>query len=307
MTNDHCPGDASTTEGIPGTGVLDYPERLPSGEWLQGASAVVVLSFDVDAESPVLARGEHYANHLTTMTHQAYGPRVGVGRILDLLDRYDLPSSFFIPGVSAERWPSVVESVRERGHEIALHGYTHRHPVHLTPDEQREELELALKALGRFGVEPTGYRAPNWEMTRCTLDMLGEFGLRYDSSLMDDDRPYTLRAGGHRIAELPPHWLLDDWEQYAFLPEPNIGQLIEAPSKVLDLWSSELDAMRQHGSLCMLTMHPFLSGRPSRLHALEQFIQFALGRGDVRFASAAAVADLVLDAPPVPPGTGDGS
>ncbi|MET9319562.1 polysaccharide deacetylase [Streptomyces sp. NPDC003038] len=273
---------------------VDWPERAPVGDWLQGASAVVVLSVDVDAESPVLARGEHYLNHLTTMSHQAYGPRVGVPRILDLLDRYSLPATFFVPGVSAERWPSVMETVAERGHEIAMHGFTHRHPVHLSESEQREEIERSLKTFSKFGVEPVGYRAPNWEMTRFTLDLLGEFGVRYDSSLMDDDRPYAMRTGGSTLAELPVQWLLDDWEQYAFLPEPNIGQLIEAPSKVVELWTAELEAMRSFGSLCMLTVHPFLTGRPSRLHALEQFIQFALSRGDVRFARADELAELVL-------------
>ncbi|MEU2874994.1 polysaccharide deacetylase [Streptomyces sp. NPDC007070] len=274
--------------------VVDWHERQPAGDWLRGSSAVVVLSVDVDAESPVLARGEHYLNHLTTMSHQAYGPRVGVPRILDLLDRYRLPATFFVPGVTAERWPSVMATVAERGHEVAMHGFTHRHPVHLSEAEQREEIERSLKCFARFGVEPVGYRAPNWEMTRHSLDLLGEFGLRYDSSLMDDDRPYVTLGSGRRIAELPVQWLLDDWEQYAFLPEPDIGQQIEAPSKVVELWTAELEAMRGFGSLCVLTLHPFLTGRPSRLRALEQFIQFALSRGDVRFARAEEIAALVL-------------
>src|SRR5206468_8670924 len=55
---------------------VDWPDRLPSGDWRQGMAAVVILTIDVDAESPVLARGEHYIHHLTTMSHQAYGPRV---------------------------------------------------------------------------------------------------------------------------------------------------------------------------------------------------------------------------------------
>ena len=58
------------------------------------------------------------------------------------------------------------------------------------------------------------------------------------------------------------HWSLDDWEQYAYLPEPDIGRLIETPSKVVELWTGELDAMRATHSLCVLTCHPFVSGRP---------------------------------------------
>ena len=119
-------------------------------------------------------------------------------------------------------------------------------------------------------------------------------GIRYDSSLMDDDKPYRLATASGTIAELPVHWSLDDWEQYAFLPDPDIGQQIESPRKVVELWTAELDAMRETKSLCVLTCHPFLSGRPSRARAIEEFIEFALDRGDVRFSRADHLADIVL-------------
>jgi hypothetical protein len=97
-------------------------------------------------------------------------------------------------------------------------------------------------------------------MTRAALDLLARHGSSYDSSLMDDDKPYRLATGSGTLAELPVHWSLDDWEQYAFLPDPDIGQQIESPRKVVELWTAELDAMRETKSLCVLTCHPFLSG-----------------------------------------------
>ena len=112
---------------------------------------------------------------------------------------------------------------------------------------------------------------------------------------MDSDRPYRLRVDDATIAELPPHWSLDDWEQYAFLPRPDIGSVIESPVKVLEMWRAELDAMRRHGCLFMLTCHPFLSGRPSRVEALRGLIEHALEAGDVEFATAATVAERALD------------
>jgi peptidoglycan-N-acetylglucosamine deacetylase len=111
---------------------------------------------------------------------------------------------------------------------------------------------------------------------------------------MDDDRPYRLSTAEGEVAELPVHWSLDDWEQYAFLPEPDIGQRIENPRDVAEIWKGELDAMRKTNSLCVLTCHPFLSGRPSRLRAIEDFLKFARELGDVRFSRADRLADLVL-------------
>ena len=276
----------------------DPPNRPPTGDWRGDAAAVALLTFDFDAESPILAEGERYAKDLSTMSHQAYGPKVGVPRILDLLAAHEVEATFFVPGVTAERWPGAVERILEAGHEVALHGYSHGRLPGMKAEEQRSDLERGLEALARLDAEPRGYRAPYWQLTRVTLDMLSAHGIRYDSSLMDDDRPYRLAlAGGGEVAELPVHWSLDDWEQYAFLPDPDIGQRIENPRDVVEIWKAELDAMRRTNSLCVLTCHPFLSGRPSRARAIEDFIEFAKSCGDVRFSRADRLADLVLAGP----------
>lgn len=274
--------------------MVRHEARRPSSDWLQGAAAVGVLSFDVDAETPILAEGRRYAEDLSTMSHQAYGPRVGVPRIIELLAEFGLEATFFVPGTTAERWPGTVEMIVESGHEVALHGYDHRNLPDMSPDEQRRDMEAGLEALARLGVEPRGYRAPYWRITQTTMDLLASHGIRYDSSLMDFDRPYSLATATGKVAELPVHWSLDDWEQYAFLPEPDIGQRIENPASVAEMWIGELDAMRETNSLCVLTCHPFLSGRPSRMRAIRKFVEFALDCGDVRFSRADHLAELVL-------------
>jgi peptidoglycan-N-acetylglucosamine deacetylase len=265
--------------------------------WRGQSRAIFVLSFYVDAESAILAKGRRHADNAMVMTHQAYGPLVGVPRLLELLGEYGLPATFFVPGLTAERYPGMVESVAAAGHEVGHHSYSHRSPVDLSDSEEREDFERALSALDAIGVAPAGHRAAMWEAGWRTLGLVAEYGLRYDSSLMDDDRPYRLRVGGRTIAELPPHWSLDDWEQYAFLPRPQIGSVIESPAKVVEMWRAELDAMRRHGCLFMLTCHPFLSGRPSRIEALRVLIEHALEAGDVEFATALAIADRAVDDP----------
>jgi peptidoglycan/xylan/chitin deacetylase (PgdA/CDA1 family) len=252
-----------------------------------------VLTFDVDAESPILAEYERYAEDLSAMSHQAHGPRVGVPRMLDLLRPHGIEATFFVPGVTAERWPDKVQAIVQAGHEVALHGRSHRVLPGMAENEQRRDLERGLRAVADLGVEPRGYRAPYWRLTRPTLDLLARYGIRYDSSLMDD-RPYRLSMVAGEIAELPVHWSLDDWEQYAFLPEPDIGRRIENPRDVAEIWKGELDAMRETNSLCVLTCHPFLSGRPSRVRAIEDFVGFARGFDNVRFSRADRLADLVL-------------
>jgi peptidoglycan/xylan/chitin deacetylase (PgdA/CDA1 family) len=265
--------------------------------WLGDSAALAVLSFDVDAESAILAQGRRYADHAMVMTHQAYGPQVGVPRLLGLLDDFGIKATFFVPGLTADRYPQVVERIAAAGHEIGHHSYSHLSPVDLGAAGERKDFERALEALDRVGVRPKGHRSALWEASWGTPALVAEYGLEYDSTLMDDDRPYLLETEQGTIAELPPHWSLDDWEQYAYLPRPPIGVNIESPAKVLDLWTNELDAMRRHGCLFMLTNHPFLSGRPGRVETLRRLVEHALDRGDVEFLTAAEVAARVREDP----------
>jgi len=242
-----------------------------------------VLSFDVDAETPILVEGRRHAENAGVMSHQAYGARVGVPRILDLLQEYRLPATFFVPGLTAERHPDAVEQILAAGHEVGHHSYAHFSPIDQDEAAERADFERALESLARFDVEPKGFRCPSWEPRWRTPALVAEYGLAYDSSLMDSDRPYLLQTGSGDIVELPVHWSLDDWEQYAYLPRPPFRSPIESPQKVLDLWISELDAMRRHGCLFVLTCHPFLSGRPHRVEVLRRLIEHALETKDVEF------------------------
>jgi peptidoglycan/xylan/chitin deacetylase (PgdA/CDA1 family) len=169
------------------------------------------------------------------------------------------------------------------------------------PEEQQyADFVRALESLRRLGAKPRGFRAPMWEATWLTPTILARHDFLYDSSLMDDDRPYLLKIGEKQIVELPPHWSLDDWEQYAFLPEPAIGAVIESPAKVFEMWSLELEAMRRHHSLFMLTCHPFLSGRPGRVEMMRRLIEFILDKGDVKICTAEEVATSALADPSLP-------
>src|SRR5688500_1746397 len=130
--------------------------------WLGDSAALAVLSFDVDAESAILANGRRYAYHAMVMTHQAYGLMVGVPRILQLLDDFGLKATFFVPGLSAERYPQTVDQIAAAGHEIGHHSYSHRSPVDLGEAGEREDFERALQALGGVGVRPKGRRSALW-------------------------------------------------------------------------------------------------------------------------------------------------
>jgi peptidoglycan/xylan/chitin deacetylase (PgdA/CDA1 family) len=269
--------------------------------WPGGAHAACAITFDVDAESAILAVDKRFAARASTMSHQAYGPKVGLPRLLGVLDRTGISATFFVPGFTARRYPDAVRRIVAGGHEVGWHNDLHEPPYSLSEHEERTILERGAEVLEPLtGERPSGYRAPWWELNERTPELLAAAGFAYDSSLMDDDVPYRLETRAGPLIELPVHWSLDDWEQYAFLPEPDIGSQIELPAKVLELWTGELDAMRDEGCLLVITMHPFLSGRPARAKMLGEFLARVRDRGDVWVARGQEVA--VHAEATIPPG-----
>ncbi len=281
-------------------------DPMPTGfRWPEGVRAAALFSFDLDAEAVMLADHPEVVDYLDVIAHQRYGPRVAVPRLLRMLDRRALRTTFFVPGWVADTWPEVVKSVRDAGHEIGHHGYLHE-SVRGT-DEATEEgyLLRGLEALDRvLGVRPIGYRAPSWDMNYRTPALLARHGFRYDSGLMDSDHPYRLgtsaEPGAPSLVELPVHWSLDDWNRWNYVPGYAASPLL-APSVAIDAWAEELDAIVAVGGLFALTMHPFVSGRPARAAAIERLIERAQSMDGVWVAAADEIAAWVetLDLPPV--------
>ncbi|MEJ5197993.1 MAG: polysaccharide deacetylase [Anaerolineae bacterium] len=274
-------------------------EPVPSND-----SWTVCLTFDFDALSVWLA-GFPPATP-AKLARGEYGARVGVPRILALLANYGIGATFFVPGHTAESFPDAVEAILAAGHELAHHGYSHRDPSTMAPDEERRDLERGLEVLTRFlGRPPVGYRSPSWDCSPVTLALLVEYGFRYDSSLFADDfHPYRPRIGD-RVAldqplqrgeeaplwEFPVDFALDDWPHFTFnFNPPRVG--LSAPSKVFEIWAGDFDYMRIHepNGVFTLTMHPQVIGRGHRLALLERFIEHVLAAGRCRFARLCDVA-----------------
>ncbi|HEX5562087.1 MAG TPA: polysaccharide deacetylase [Nocardioidaceae bacterium] len=256
--------------------------------WPHGSTSAAAFTFDVDAESCVLAHDPASSSRMSLMTHQAYGPRVGVPRLLRLLERQEVRATFFVPGFTADTYPDVVRRIVDGGHEIAHHGYLHEPMQGISAEQEASYIDAGLEALDRLGVTPVGYRAPWWEMNWHTADLLVERGFLYDSSLLDGDVPYRFRGerGSGSLVEIPVDWALDDWEQYAFYPGWTGSGVIESPRKVHEMWLLEAEAHAAENGCFVLTNHPFISGRPSKAAALERLVE------DVRAMDGMWVATL---------------
>lgn len=267
----------------------------PRFAWPNGNRCAAMLCFDVDGETTALSEDPQLASRRTLMSQCEYGPRIGVPRLLGLLEHLGVPATFFVPGYIAEHHPRMVAAIVERGHEIGLHGYLHEKLAPLTPAQEEALLVRCLDLFERLiGSRPVGYRAPWFETNPWTADLLHAHGLRYDASEMGDDVPYR---HPHGLVEIPGQWLLEDWEQFAFNADPAWGFVPENCAKVYDLWWREFDAMHDFGCCFVLTLHPWLSGRPSRVRLLEDLVRAMQAKGGVWFARGHEIAAYVTDTP----------
>lgn len=101
------------------------------------------------------------------ITRGMFAGEVGIPRLLKCFKKYDIKTSWFIPGHSLETFPVECAAVRDAGHEIGLHGYSHENPIEMSLEQQKEVLDHTFKLLTDFcGKPPVGSVAPWWETSK---------------------------------------------------------------------------------------------------------------------------------------------
>ena len=243
----------------------------------------VLLTFDFDAESSKEARG---LTSPTPISQGQYGARVGLPRILALLARYGIKATFFVPGVTVERYSELVHQILADGHELGHHGYTHHSPLKLSYEEEREQLQKGFDAFERVANRrPQGYRSPAWDLSNHSIELLKEFGFEYESSLMGDDYHFYRIGdddGSAGLVEVPISWLLDDFVHFEIVDN---GAGLSSPEKVYEIWAGEFEGAYEEQGVFCLTMHPQVIGRFPRIRMLERLIQFMCGHEGVEFTT----------------------
>ena len=193
------------------------------------ARHIVCLTFDFDAMSGFIARG---MTSPTPVSRGEFGADVATPRLLALLRKHGIPTSWYIPGHTLETYPGRCRQVFDAGHEIGHHGWTHVPPALLTRKKEEEGLvranEQIRKLTGRYA---RGYRSPSWDLSPHSVELLLKHGFIYDSSMMGDDyTPYRVRKGDvielekpavfgttTRLIEMPISWTLDDYPHFEFI------------------------------------------------------------------------------------------
>jgi len=265
---------------------------LTPDSWPGGARVAVLLSYDVDNET---IQGLRTGNiNIGQLSQGQYGSRVALPRIVKLMDEQEIPATFFFPAWSLKLAPEQAGIIQQSGrHEIGVHGWIHELNTSLDGATESRLLAQAVDQIEAItGTRPVGYRAPSWNHSPNTLQIVRDMGFLYESSLMHDDRPYELLQDGEPtgVVELPVEWILDD----APLLNP-LGTRYMNPRDVMQVWMDEFDKAWEEGTIFLLTMHPHVIGHRSRLVALEGLIEHIKSKDQVWFATHEQAARYVRE------------
>ncbi|MEU9885665.1 polysaccharide deacetylase [Sphaerisporangium sp. NPDC051011] len=256
-----------------------------------------MLSFDVDGPAVWIDDDEEAWSRPRTFSLGTYGPLRGLPRTLDLLDEYQVPSTFFVPGWVCENWSSQVKQIVDAGHELGHHGYLHELYIRRTLDEMREIIARSQEAFAAVGGRPAvGFRGPSGDFPDGSHAMLVDLGFSYSSSMRGDDRPYRWVIDGVTtdLVEIPAQWELDDFPAFGYNDRPVVpegGDRIASLGDVLDNWKREFDGYYRDGLCYTVMMHPQLMGKPSRIELIRELIEHIRAHDDVWFATGEQIAD----------------
>ncbi|MEO1204156.1 MAG: polysaccharide deacetylase [Pseudomonadota bacterium] len=267
---------------------------LRPSSWPDGKRSAVALSFDCDHETFELGMGKCAVGRLAW---GEFGRRVGVPRILDVLEKRSVLASFFMPAVCSLIDPGETRRIVDAGHEIGVHGWMHENNSLLDHDTERELIEKSIDVLTQnAGSRPVGFRSANWDLSEHTIEIVRDLGFEYDSSLMADEECYELLLDGEPtgVVEVPVEWLRDDAVYLLFNRQPATRPWM-SPDDVFGIFKREFDRAREEGGLFQLVMHPFVIGYRSRIWILEELIDYAKSFDDVWFGTHAEVARWVRE------------
>ena len=268
-------------------------QLLQPAQWPGGARVAVLFSFDVDNETENLSLGDY---SIFGDSFHEYGARAGLRRIVNMLDKHEIPASFFIPVMSNVIAPYQLPIIMKSGrHEIGVHGWVHGRADQMPPELHREMIERAVNYWeAQTGKKPAGYRAPWADVTSETFAFVKEMGFLYDSSMLADDMPYEIVYKGEAsgLVEVPISLILED-------SPLNVATTfvagIHTPEEMFEIWKSEFDVALEEGTTWVLVAHPHVIGHRSRAAMLERLIVHMKSTGKAWFATHEAVARLAAE------------
>lgn len=279
-------------------GPFDYiplPDR-PEIQWPHKARVAVwiILNVEFFPLNDVIPKGTGHVPDVVNWSKRDYGNRVGFWRLLKLLQKHDFPVTANTNAKVCEVHPEIITAIKKAGWEFLAHGESNSYPMHKIESQSehsviRRSIETIEKATG---VRPVGWMGPGMHETWNTIDYLLDEGLLYCADWINDDQPYMVRQGDRHIVSMP----------YCEHPHDNgaINRMHYSPDEfermIIDAFDTLYEEGAETGMVLPIGIHPFVSGPPYRIKALDRALRYINKFEGVWKATGREIAEHYLQA-----------
>ena len=217
-----------------------------------------------------------------------YGNRVGVWRLMELFDRFQLRATVSLSMAVLQMYPEIADAMLKRSWELMSHGmYNTRYHWNMSEDEEREAIDACQQMHLRFtGKSLRGWFSPAASNTLNTPDLVAEAGIAYLCDLYHDDQPTPIRVRSGELYSLPYSMEINDsiaWRRGM--------EGVAFAQKMCDEFDTLYAEGLQHGKVMNIAVHPFIMGQPHRIAHLQHALDYILAHSGVWCATGAEIID----------------
>lgn len=290
--------------------LIGYGRDVPTFGWPGGAKLAVSLVVNYeegsernyalgDADQESVTEWGSYPfpegnRNLAMETQYEFGSRVGVWRIMDVLEEAKVKATFYACALAFEQNPAVAKAAVAGGHGVISHGYRWEEVFRLSEAEEREHIRLAVESLERTtGKRPLGWYCRYGPSERTRRLLVEEGGFLYDCDAYNDDTPHFVEVAGKRHLVIP---YTPDNNDFCFWHSPGFVVGDQFLTYLKDAFD-ELYREGQRGQTRMMSvgLHCRIVGRAGRIGALRKFIDYAKSHDGVWFATRDEIARWWLE------------
>ena len=222
-----------------------------------------------------------------------YGVRVGVWRMIDVMDRNGVPGTVALNSDVCHHYPQIVEATTALGWEHMGHGKTNS--VWLNQQSEQEERTLVGEVLDTIehatGQRPKGWLSPSLTESMNTPDILAEAGVEYLADWANDEQPYAMKVRKNSLISMPYSIEINDITVFL----GNHGDAEEFYTRVVDQFDVMYEDGETSGRVMSISLHPFLIGHGFRSKYLDKALKHIRSRADVWLATGSAISDWYRD------------
>jgi peptidoglycan/xylan/chitin deacetylase (PgdA/CDA1 family) len=270
--------------------------RRPKLSWPGGAHVALwvipnIEFFALDEKVPAGSGGTGApVPDVPTWSVRDYGNRVGVFRLMEVLDRYDIRATVALNSELCAEHPEIIEEGNRRKWEWMGHNESNTRRLNeMAPEEENRVIGNALKAIEQAaGTRPVGWLGSGLQETWHTVDLLAEAGCRYVADWVNDDQPYLMRLdGGRQLVSVPYSHEIND--------KPAFERAHRTADEFRDMICRQFDVLyregAQSGRVMAIAIHPYLTGVPHRIGAFDAALDYICQHAGVWKATGAEIAE----------------